>query len=122
MNEAKSIADDVQQEDQAFEESGLNELAYDVLKKNLRSVCGRWDVSLQTPKDATAEIDALYVHDEDASAHWQDKEQSRKKLDSEGAAFGEGFEIPDWDGFKVRLDTFAVPALHRNPDAYFIHR
>ena len=57
MNEAKSIADEVQQEDQAFEESGLNELAYDVLK--ILEAFAADGTSLQTLKDAAAEIDAF---------------------------------------------------------------
>ena len=92
--------------DFGVEESGLNELAYDVLK--ILEAFAADGTSLQTLKDAAAEIDALYVHDEDASAHWQDKEQSRKKLTRKVRRLVKGLEIPDWDGFKVRLDTFAV--------------
>ena len=106
MGQAKETAEEVQAEDRAFEESGLSELAYDVLKILERFAADSTEADAL--HDAAAQIDTLYTTDEDASSYWQDKSQSRKKLLRKVRRLVKDLGLPDWNAFKTHMDEFAV--------------
>ena len=106
MGQAKETAEAVQAEDRAFEESGLSELAYDVLKILERFAAD--STAADALHDAAAQIDTLYTTDEDASSYWQDKSQSRKKLLRKVRRLVKDLGLPDWNAFKTHMDEFAV--------------
>ncbi len=124
MNETRATADAVQTEGRAFEQSGLNALAYDIFKilerfvdegsalpaAEPRAVYGKpEDLPEQNPlQKAAARIDELYRNHEEASAYWQDKPQSRKKLLRLVRRVVYPLGISDWKGLASGIDRFAA--------------
>ncbi len=122
MREARATAKAVQAEDRAFEESGLNELAYDLFKILERFKGDEEELMFAEPQAgygedpiaksplhaAAAEIDALYRTHEEASAYWQDKDQSRKKLRRLVRRIVRPLALSDWKTLAGSIDHFAV--------------
>ncbi|MCK5689976.1 type I restriction endonuclease subunit R, partial [Myxococcota bacterium] len=124
MSEAKEIAEEVQKEDSAFVTSGLSERAYDLFKilelflegeqpemvgeAKVPYNAGGQSEALSPLHEAAEEIDTLYSSHETASAYWQEKPESRKKLTQLVRRIVHPLGIPDWQSLRVTIDDFAV--------------
>jgi type I restriction enzyme R subunit len=137
LKQAKVVAEQAVAEDSAFEKSGLNEQAYDVLKilelfraapeaseSGEASVAAEGSPAYQgaptdgasaqpsepklTPQQAAEQIDQLYRTDELASAYWQLKEESRKKLLQKVRRIVKSLNIQDWKAMSSQIDHYAI--------------
>lgn len=126
MTGAEKAAKDVREEDAAFEKSGLNEKSYDVFKilelflpKSASDGVSKAAESrapyvkgaergLGPVEEAAAAIDELYRTDEIASAHWQEKAQSRKKLLQAVRRLVKDLNLSDWKAVASNIDHYAV--------------
>ena len=122
LGAAKDVADEVLEEDRAFQQSGLNERAYDLFK-----ILERFAVDNGTPAtaeyghtyaageaahgplhEAAAAIDELYRTDEVASPYWQDKPESRKVLIRLVRRIVHPLGLTDWTAISSNIDDYAV--------------
>jgi type I restriction enzyme R subunit len=104
--EAKKTAEDVVAEDKAFEDSGLSKTAYDVYKILEQYVPGGEKPLMLA--DSATKIEEIYRTHSEATAYWQDKPQSRKKLLQEVRRVVHSLGASDWPTLKANIDHFAV--------------
>lgn len=106
LAEAKQAAEDVVAEDKAFEDSGLTKTAYDVYKILEQYVVPGEKAMLLA--DSATKIEEIYRSHSEATAYWQDKPQSRKKLLQEVRRVVHPLGASDWPTLKANIDHFAV--------------
>jgi len=107
MNQSREVAEEVVQEDKAFEQSGLNQKAYGILKILEKYSPESEQEPDQTPlQQAAAAIDNLYQSDEEISALWQEKPQSCKKLLQKVRRIVHPLGLTDWKVMATKIDAF----------------
>ena len=107
LKEMERVARDLQEEENAYRNSGLNERAYGVYK--ILSAFGVAGEAGEAPlKELASRIDEVYGSDETAPVGWHLKEQLRKDLRGMVRRIVHPAGLQDWKAVPTRVEEFAL--------------
>lgn len=105
LKELEKMAQDIDKEDKAHEESGMNAEAYGIYAILLELGQG---ANNQIIQHLAEQINELYANDQTAPKLWQDKEQLKKSLRSEVRVKLHQAGIPDIKAVAEQIEQFAI--------------